>query len=274
MTSGPQVYAIGDNTLDVYVGTIAGTVVGGNALNVAAQLTLHDVAAEYAGAIGDDEAGRTIAAAIAAVGVGTRDLVTSRGPSAVTTIEVLDSGDRRFASEEFGVTAHYEPEDAVLRRAAEAGWVHIGMLPGSSRVCSRLKEIDPRVVISQDCAVASGTSHLDVAIWSVGPDRRLADETAARSAAAGVPLTIVTMGPAGALAAEGAHSVHHPAVDVDVIDTTGAGDSFIAGLIAARLAGADLTQALDQASRWAAATCSHVGGWPQPFPAPPAPGRS
>lgn len=263
----PRVYAIGDNTLDVYIGGVVGTLVGGNALNVAAQLALHGFATEYAGAIGDDAAGRLIREATVDAGVGVRDMVRAPGASAVTTIEVQESGDRRFVSEVFGVTADYTPSDEVVARAAASGWVHIGMVADADALRARLKAADPDVVISQDCAVSTGTDNLDVAVWSVGADRRAAEDALAGGLAAGLPLVVVTMGSGGALASDGGAAVHSPAHDTRVVDTTGAGDSFIAGFIAARLDGADLEQAMEMASAWAAATCGHLGGWPQPFTA-------
>ena len=51
------------------------------------------------------------------------------------------------------------------------------------------------------------------------------------------PLVIVTAGKAGAFAQPGRQTWHSPALDVQVVDTTGAGDSFNAGFLAAHLRG-------------------------------------
>jgi fructoselysine 6-kinase len=50
---------------------------------------------------------------------------------------------------------------------------------------------------------------------------------------------------------------------VDVVDTTGAGDSYIAGFLAARAAGSDVPQSMRAGARVAARTCGHLGAWPQ-----------
>jgi fructoselysine 6-kinase len=76
-------------------------------------------------------------------------------------------------------------------------------------------------------------------------------------------LTIVTMGPSGAIAADARQTARVPAVATEIVDTTGAGDSFIAGFLAASASGDDLPAALRAAAEWAAVTCGHLGGWPQ-----------
>jgi fructoselysine 6-kinase len=50
---------------------------------------------------------------------------------------------------------------------------------------------------------------------------------------------------------------------VEATDTTGAGDSYIAGFLAARLTGADITEAMAAGHARAARTCTHPGGFPQ-----------
>jgi len=53
-----------------------------------------------------------------------------------------------------------------------------------------------------------------------------------------------------------------PAVLARVVDTLGAGDALIAGVIAALLAGAPPPAALERGARAAAAACEHFGAWP------------
>ena len=52
-----------------------------------------------------------------------------------------------------------------------------------------------------------------------------------------MPTVVVKLGAEGAIAVSGGETVTARAPAVDVVDTTGAGDSFNAGLIAGRLAG-------------------------------------
>ncbi|AFV87871.1 putative ribokinase protein [Acidipropionibacterium acidipropionici ATCC 4875] len=77
--------------------------------------------------------------------------------------------------------------------------------------------------------------------------------------AAGCRSVVMTLGSAGALVAEGDDVTAIPAVRVDAVDTTGAGDAF-AGALSARLAeGGTLLEACGYAARFAALTVTRTG---------------
>ncbi|GAA2228841.1 PfkB family carbohydrate kinase [Kitasatospora cystarginea] len=77
---------------------------------------------------------------------------------------------------------------------------------------------------------------------------------------------VVTLGAAGALAArEGTLLARVPGVAARAVDSTGAGDAFTGGFLAARLAGADLVEATEAGCRTGAAAVEVLGGRP-PLP--------
>ncbi|MFM6968004.1 MAG: carbohydrate kinase family protein [Microbacteriaceae bacterium] len=77
------------------------------------------------------------------------------------------------------------------------------------------------------------------------------------------PLVVTTLGGRGVLVAERGKLVEHIAVDpVSVIDPTGAGDSFNAGMLAALANGATPTEAAANGARVAAGGLLTVGGRP------------
>lgn len=70
--------------------------------------------------------------------------------------------------------------------------------------------------------------------------------------AAGSSLAVCTLGAEGAVAVDGDHVEHRvSAVPVDVVDTNGAGDAFFAGVLDARLGGAEIDAALRSGARTA-----------------------
>lgn len=79
-----------------------------------------------------------------------------------------------------------------------------------------------------------------------------------------VPTLVVTRGAEGALALANGDGVEVPAAAVDkVVDTTGAGDLFAAGFLAARARGHDLAKCLQTGSIAAAEIISHFGARPE-----------
>jgi fructoselysine 6-kinase len=79
----------------------------------------------------------------------------------------------------------------------------------------------------------------------------------------GAACAVVTMGVEGSLATDGCRFATAPALPVTPLDTTGAGDNFIAAFLKAHVSGADLESALQAGAEHARRACLHLGGFPQ-----------
>jgi fructoselysine 6-kinase len=257
------VAVVGDNTIDRYVGLGARDFVGGNAVNVAVQLRLRGDKVAYFGAVGADDDGTAIERALSDASLDIQGLERVNGATAVTTIRLTESGDRVFESEDFGVTADYYPDPSALRAIAAASWVHLGMIPRAAELVSQLHRLDPSLRISQDCSVSSGYGGLTVAFDSAGEDLERGRDCARNAIAQGARLAIVTLGALGAIAYDGTTWWMQEPLPVEVVDTTGAGDSFTAGVLDALTRGDTVSEALAVGAEWAAQTCSHLAGFPQ-----------
>jgi sugar/nucleoside kinase (ribokinase family) len=88
-------------------------------------------------------------------------------------------------------------------------------------------------------------------------------ETQCARLAAHYPLVVIKRGAAGAEAAEGAQRWRVKLSKTEPIDTTGAGDAFVAGFLAARLTGAKTEIALARATGAGAVASTIVGGRPR-----------
>jgi sugar/nucleoside kinase (ribokinase family) len=256
------VAVVGDNTIDRYVSPRGLDYVGGNALNVAVQLAERGFEVYYFGAVGTDREGRRIRDELTTRGVNVDGLATLSGATALTLLSIDEFGDRHMDEEHFGVTADYYPTEAEISWMAGADWVQIGMLPRASELRRALRAVQPALRIGQDCSVTDGYGDLAVAFES--SDEEHAHSVAWAALNHGAELAIVTCGPAGATAFEpNGGTIKQPAVPVGAVDTTGAGDSFIAGFVAAYLQSPDLAAAMRSGATWAARTCTHVAGFPQ-----------
>lgn len=259
-----SVWCLGDNTVDRYVGAIDIALLGGNAVNVAAQLQRRSLDVIYCGAVGSDPTGAWLLERIRRAALSTAHVKVEEGQSAITIVKVGLSGDRHFEREDFGVTATFSPGPEELVRAAQADWVHLGMLPNAGAVKHALRELNPGLRISQDCAVTPGLDNASVVFFSAGEDVEGAKARCLEAFRHGHPkVAVATMGALGSLGFDGHDWYEVGAVETNVVDTTGAGDSYIAGFIEATLEGRTLRDAMQRGARFAAATCTHLGGFPQ-----------
>ena len=84
-------------------------------------------------------------------------------------------------------------------------------------------------------------------------------DCARRLAAMGIPSAVVTLGGRGSMVIEGKEITPIDPFPADVVDTTGAGDSFLGTLLAALAAGAGLREAARAASAVSAFATTSVG---------------
>ena len=88
-------------------------------------------------------------------------------------------------------------------------------------------------------------------------------ETQCARLAVRYPLVVIKRGAAGCEAAAGEKRWRVNAPKIEAIDTTGAGDAFVAAFLAARLSGADIQPALERAAAAGAAASAIIGGRPK-----------
>jgi ribokinase len=253
---------------------------GGAGANVAVHLAGLGVPVTLAGCVGDDAAAGGLRAELAAAGVRPA-LRTVPGAATGTVVSLVEPGGQRSMLADRGANLALEPAD--VPPLPPGGHLH---LSGYT-----LLDPGPRTagLAALSAAVAAGcTVSADPA--STGPLRRYgvdrwledtacatvllpnADEArlltgcadvadAARALARRHPIVAVSVGADGALWASGDALVHRPAHPADVVDTTGAGDAFAAGLLAAWLAAPDVDPgaALDAGLARAAAVVRRPG---------------
>jgi sugar/nucleoside kinase (ribokinase family) len=258
-----RVTTIGDLLLDVIVRLEAPLVqgddrmaqtsagAGGQAANVAAWTAALGADARFVGRVGDDAAGVLALDALRQRGV------EHRGPVAGRTgivVSIAAGGDRTMASDR-GTAPELSPQDL------EAAWFDCDVLHVSGY--SLLREpIASAVDEAARHARAFGARvSADVSTWTLVDDAfrarlaRLAPDlvfaTERERAAVGDIATrwVLKRGPRG-LTVDGAD---HAALDVDVVDTTGAGDALAAGFL---VGGAALGVAT------AARCCARTGSMP------------
>jgi ribokinase len=288
--TGPAVVVVGDVNTDVVV-VLSGdpapgsdrpasirTRGGGAGANVAVHLAASGIDVVLAGCVGEDPAGAGLTAELTAAGVRPA-LRTVPGASTGTIVSLVEPGGQRSMLADRGANLALRAGDVPM--PAPHGHLHLSgytLLHPSSR---------PAGLAALADAVAAGRT-VSVDPSSTGPlraygvERWLADTAgatvllpnadeaglltgcadpadAARQLATRHAIVAVSLGADGALWAAGDTLVHRPAHPAAVVDTTGAGDAFTAGLLALWLRGAEPAAALDAGLRLAARVVGRTG---------------
>jgi fructoselysine 6-kinase len=258
--------AVGDNCIDRLGAPIGRSLVGGNALNVAVQLARLGHDSFYFGAVGRDAEGERTRAELKANRVAVKHLRIGQRNTAWTDIKVLPSGERLIAAEDFGACAGYAPDEAELAVLKAIDHVHIGWLDDGGALRRRLSRAG--VSVSQDISVNAdpadlGVEGLSIVFCSTDQPRDAAEAMAADLLSRGAGCAVIMRGAEGSIALTARERTETGIRPVDVVDTTGAGDSFIAGFLHAWLARKPLLQCLESGRDHAALACCHLGGFPQ-----------
>lgn len=218
----------------------------------------------FAGVVGDDEAGRRIRADLEGVGVDTSRLLLRSGDRSQEAFIAVaaETGERRITWQRpTGAAPH--PEEVELPRArvfltdglfAEASIAWAQACPVTVVDAGTLREGTQALLDVAEVFVASAS----FARAFLGRDDPL--EACRRIRARGADVAAVTLGKRGYVASFDNVEIERPAHAVDVVDTTGCGDVFHAGVVEGLLAGWSWERTFDFAA-WAAARCAtRLGG--------------
>jgi fructokinase len=252
---------------------------GGSPLNVAVGLARLGVATTLHSTYGVDASGRSIAAHLAASGVSTTATTVGPGATSVATARIGAGG---AATYEFAVGWDPQPVDARGYALVHTGSIGAALEPGASTVEEALRAADGLVSFDPNIRPALMPEHgvalprverlvarADVVKASdedlawLYPGRGVGD-VLALWASLGPRLVVVTRGGEGADALGPTGAVHVEAPRTAVADTIGAGDSFMAGLLADLLdrGFGDPEASLRFAARCAAITVARPGADP------------
>jgi len=269
-----RLLGVGDNVVDRYR-DLGRMFPGGNALNVAVAAGRAGARAAYLGALGTDRAGEAILAGLRAEGIELDRLRIVDGPSAYADVQVVE-GDRVFVGSSLGVS-RFTLDENDLAYAATFDLVHTG---DCSMLEDQVAALAARAPVSFDFSIRHEPAyvepllpHLAIACFSTsGLEEEEALELLRRAVARGPRLALATRGRNPALLWDGRRTWRQPVVETRVVDTLGAGDSFIGRFLVGVVAGDDPAATLLAAAQAAAKTCGHYGafGHGSPF-APIAP---
>ncbi len=259
------------------------TVPGGKALNQAVILARLGAHVAAVGAVGTDVVGKAIRAALDAECIDTATMATvPNAPTPVCVVYTRDDGENamvRRIPDVLAITAGHMTSAAEKTSSADAVLVTFEFPGQVADLVTAAAEHDMRVIVNP-APIPAATDVIEVIPWARvdilapneaearallaghsavhGPAEHLAD---ALAETLGVPTVCVTRAEHGCILRTGGTSTLYPAPPVNVIDTTGASDTFIAVLAAYLTAGAGPVAAVHQAQAAAALTISRPGAY-------------
>ena len=275
---------------------------GGAPANVAVALQRLGVPSAFVGKVGDDPFGRFLRDALSADGVDVRYLVSdAQARTTSVFVAVWDDGHKDLCFfRNPGADMLLRPDEIDGRMFDEARAFHFGSIgfiaePAASaqraalelaRARGLLITYDPnyrptlwpsesraREVI-QDSFKYCHLAKISQEEWEIATGYQDLDSGIAAVLARGVELLVISRGPLGAVAATLDYRIELPAFPVEVVETTGAGDAFMATMIALllperertgslrRIALETVRAALRLATAAGALTCTKLGAIP------------
>ena len=256
---------------------------GGSAANTAAGVAALGGSVAFVGKVRDDEWGRLFAGDIRAAGVVYAVPVASEGPATGQSVVLVTPDGEKTMCTSLGIGDQLGAEDVDVASVSEARIVYLeGYLCGVEHTAATVET----VLASAEAGGTAVSLSLSDPLWvrlhraellALLPRVELlfanADEAAgmagtsdprlaARELAETGRTVVVTLGAEGSVVISGGRLEEVPAVDAEVVDTTGAGDLFAAGYLRAHLGGATPLEAARLGSVAAAEVVGHLGARP------------
>ena len=223
----------------------------------------------YLGAIGDDHNGSRVRDELQRRGIDLTHCVVRKGVNQFAVIAVEEKTGERIVL--------WDRDDALLLTPSEVS--------AKAVASARLVHVDD---VDQEAAILAATLARDAGVPATSDIDRVTDRTGALVEAVSVPIfaehvppaitgeddperalrklrrrhsgmLCITLGPRGSVMLDGDQMIHEPAIQVNAVDTTGAGDVFRAAFIHALLRGERARDILRFANATAALSCMRRG---------------
>lgn len=261
---------------------------GGAESNVAICASRLGTSTAWIGRIGDDAFGRRITRALRGERIAVHDVVDAVAPTALMLKDHPIPGRTRVSYyRRSGAGSNLSPADLPLEIIRNADVLHVtGITLALSETAresvfaavhcardagvkvsfdvnhrSKLWSAEQAADVYRDLAALSdivfaGTDEAEILVGKAKP-AQLADSLRAL----GPDQAVIKLGADGALGIDHATTLTQPAVPVQVVDSVGAGDAFVAGYLAELIEGSPLATRLETGAACGAYVCLGSGDW-------------
>ncbi|MDO4978142.1 MAG: fructoselysine 6-kinase [Eubacteriales bacterium] len=264
MSKKIRIAAVGDNCIDSYDQT-GEVFAGGNPVNVAVYTVRLGEEASYTGVVGDDDHGTFMKKAISSKGVDISHLKTLPGKTAVTHVEIRD-GERILGEYEEGVLADFKLSEEDIFYLASHDLVVTGIWGMIEKDLPALREKDVKIAFDfatfyEGEVLERAIPYVDYAFFAKDDAEEDLKDFMIEMKEKGAGMVIVTRGEKGSMAFDGYTFTTFGIIPCNVVDTMGAGDSFIAGFLVGSLKGLPVKECMIMGASNSSVTLGYSGAW-------------
>lgn len=259
-----NVATVGDNCMDVYV-ELDKAYPGGNPVNVAVYMKGLGIESAYVGVVGKDSYGKKMKNAIRDAGVNTQYIREMEGSTAKTKVQ-LKNGERILGDYDEGVLKKFKINDEELTFLLQQDLVHTGIWGKVENDLYKMYKKGP--LISFDFAdklqseiVKIALPYVDYAFFAYERDDEYIREFIISAQKLGAKVVVATLGENGSIAWDGEKFTSYGIIPVEVVDTMGAGDSYIAGFMRGVLMNKSIDECMAIGAKNASNIIQHRGAW-------------
>lgn len=259
-----RVAALGDNCIDMY-SNLDTYYCTGNAVDFGVHMQRLGIQTSIISVTGNDKYGEEMRQILEAEGIDLSHFHTVEGQTAISYMELIDK-ERTYGDYVEGLMENVTFTEDDIEFAKQHDLVHTAFWGNAQ---GHLKEIhDAGAEICFDYAtekddplVEETIANVDYAFFSYDHDDEHIREFLKDIVSKGTKLAVATFGEEGSLVWDGAEFHKYGIVEANLVNTIGAGDSFMAGFMNGILKGWSIEECQAQGARIAAEVVGVFGPW-------------
>jgi len=262
-----KVAAMGDNCIDIYP-KLGRKYPTGNVVDTGVNLRKLGIPVSIISTTGSDENGRWMWETLAKENLDLSHFKIKEGETAVTYMD-MNGLDRVHGVYVEGVLENMVFDEEDIRFASEHTLVHTALWGKAENALPEIKKLNNDILISFDYAdrldheiIEKTLPYVDYGFFSYHEGRdSFIEDYLKDKVRRGMKVAVATFGDKGSLAFDGGNFYEGKVYDAKVVNTVGAGDSFIAGFLYGILNRYSIVKCLDQGARIAAEVVSVFEPW-------------
>ncbi len=261
-----KVAALGDNCIDLY-SNLDRYYCTGNAVDFGVHMRRLGIRTSLISVTGNDKYGAQMRKELEAEGLDLSHFHTVEGNTAISYMELIDK-ERVYGDYVEGVMEHIAFSEEDIRFAKEHDLVHTAFWGNAQEHLEELKRAQVKVSFDyatemNDPLVDETIPYVSYAFFSYDRDDETIRKFLQHIVNEGPEIAVATFGEEGSLAWDGKEFYKYGIEKSNLVNTIGAGDSFIAGFMSGILEGFTIPECQARGARVAAEVVGVFGPWPE-----------